>query len=186
MEPREEDIFINQTSTLWKLAHQMPPYQCSSNCKAPSRFYIGEPWINMGGEAIEEGQVNLEINCKIWDGIAAGTDRNSDEVRWTFNGEPLLIKDKNRDPIISRIVSNEKNLKCYFSFSFSAASNVWHGSVSSEHGQRKYVCSFKVGDQPCRRKEASRRVPVCKQPRKLILGALHSVLGSMGELVFLH
>ena len=69
----------------------------------------------MGGEAIEEGQVNLEINCKIWDGIAAGTDRNSDEVRWTFNGEPLLIKDKNRDPIMSRTVSKVENIELYFS-----------------------------------------------------------------------
>ena len=111
----------------------------------------------MGDEAIEEGQVNLEINCKIWDGFAAGADnitgqfadKNSDEVRWTFNGEPLFIKDKNRDPIISRTVSKIQNLQCYFSFPFSAAANVWHGSVSSDNGQRKYVCSFKIGDQPC-------------------------------------
>ena len=127
----------------------MPPYQCSSNCKAPSRFYIGEPWINMGGEAIEEGQVNLEINCKIWDGIAAGTDRNSDEVCWWFNGEPLFIKDKNRDPIVARTVSKVENLELYFSFYFSAAANLWHGGASSGHGQRKYICSFKIGDQPC-------------------------------------
>ena len=82
----------------------MSPYECSANCKAPSRFYIGEPWITMGDEAIEEGQVNLEIPCKIWDGITAGSDKNSDEVRWTFNGEPLLIKDKKRDPIKSHTV----------------------------------------------------------------------------------
>ena len=84
----------------------MSPYECSANCKAPSRFYIGEPWITMGDEAIEEGQVNLEIPCKIWDGIVAGSDKNSDEVRWTFNGEPLLIKDKKRDPIKSHTVRN--------------------------------------------------------------------------------
>ena len=69
----------------------------------------------MGGEAIEEGQVNLEINCKIWDGIAAGTDRNSDEVRWSLNGEILLIKDKNQDPMMSRRVSKVENLELYFS-----------------------------------------------------------------------
>ena len=66
----------------------------------------------MGGEAIEEGQVNLEINCKIWDGIvAAGTDKNSDEVRWTFNDEPLFIKIKNQDPYISTTVSKVKILQ---------------------------------------------------------------------------
>ena len=66
----------------------------------------------MGGEAIEEGQVNLEITCKIWDGIAAG---GTGQWHWWFNGEPLFIKDKNRNPIMSRTVSKVENIKLYFS-----------------------------------------------------------------------
>ena len=107
VEQREEDIFKNQTSLLWEMAHQKPPYLCSENCKAPSKFYIGEPWIQMGNEFIQEGHANLVIPCKIWDGITTSStaQKNSDEILWTFNEEPLYVKHKGRNPIISHTVS---------------------------------------------------------------------------------
>merc|ERR1719370_2156717 len=149
IETREEDIFKNQTSTLWKLANQMSPYECSANCKAPSRFYIGEPWITMGDEAIEEGQVNLEILCKIWDGIAAGSDKNSDEVRWTFNGEPLLIKDKKRDPIKSHTLLQTYGMEVFppatTRGSMFAVSKVVIKQANGKKHNGNYTCSNSHG-----------------------------------------
>ena len=97
MEPREEDIFKNQTTKLWRLAKEMTPYKCSDNCKAPSRFYIGEPWIDMGEETIEDGQEKLEIYCKIWNGDMVVAKNYSDEIRWTFNGELLFAWNHTED-----------------------------------------------------------------------------------------
>ena len=108
IEQREEDIFKNQTTTLWNYAQNLKPYQCSANCKAPSKYFIGEPWIDMANQSIKVGQY-LEINCKIWDGKVVGANkRNSDELRWFFSPkgkteELIFLKERTTNPFSSEV-----------------------------------------------------------------------------------
>ena len=62
LETREEAWFHNQTTTLWNLASQAFPYQCSSRCKAPPDFYLGIPWIDMmTNQSFVDGDVNVKV-----------------------------------------------------------------------------------------------------------------------------
>ena len=102
-------MFRVQTKALWQLTQIRPPYKCSENCQAPSRFYLGEPWLKVGDEDVEEGTVNFEISCKIWDGLAI-TGRNSDEITWTFNGFELFMQNTDN----SSMINHEVRIICFF------------------------------------------------------------------------
>jgi len=149
VEPREEAVFKTQTLALWHLSQLMPPYECSANCKAPSRFYIGEPWITMDDVAVEEGWFNFEITCKIWDGISKGTDKNSDEVIWTFNGNPLFIKDKGKPPRITQELLNAYKMKVIppttTEGSMFAVSKLVIGRVNGRKHRGEYKCENSHG-----------------------------------------
>ena len=85
---RERDIFKNQTTRLWTIAKGLKPYECSANCKAPDDFFTGKPWIKEVDD-LEEGQLRFPIACKIWDGTETGSEKNSDDLKWLFNGTLL-------------------------------------------------------------------------------------------------
>ena len=65
IEEREKLAFQQYTKELMDFAKSQPPYVCKGNCKAPSRAYIGAPWMEHGMKKALEGD-SVSITCHIW------------------------------------------------------------------------------------------------------------------------
>ena len=100
LETREEAWFRNQTTKLWKLASQALPYQCSSRCRAPPDFYLGIPWIDATNQSFVDGDVNVKVVCRVWDGIVVGNQKNSGNWMWFFNDQLLFRQEVDKEPIL--------------------------------------------------------------------------------------
>ena len=108
VERREEAWFKNQTTVLWKHASSAVPYRCSSNCKAPPDFYLGIPWIDdKGNKTMMDGDLNLKVVCRVWDGIFVANEKNSDTWRWFFNEVLLFTQTSTGASVIEDEVSEK-------------------------------------------------------------------------------
>eukprot|EP00092_Neocalanus_flemingeri_P002214 GFUD01002355.1.p1 GENE.GFUD01002355.1~~GFUD01002355.1.p1 ORF type:complete len:1269 (+),score=229.33 GFUD01002355.1:139-3945(+) len=103
IEKREDEMFLNQTTKLWKIIEGMPNYECSENCKAPDVYYLGVPWLTVSNEELLENDVTeVLVSCKIWNGLRTDEmESNSDDLQWYFNDQ-LLFKQSREETRISK------------------------------------------------------------------------------------